>query len=67
MSSSIRKKIFLCVKAIKIEQKVCIAPASLSNYKIIFSGYATIKTTHLTHSTKALFDNYPNKMIHLVT
>lgn len=46
----------------------CIAPANPSNYKTIFSGYATISTDNTTaginvaHLTTAVFYNYPNMM-----
>lgn len=47
---------------------VCIAPINPMNYKVIFSGYATISTDNtvstinVDHLTVAVFNNYPNMM-----
>ncbi|MDI2111716.1 hypothetical protein [Commensalibacter nepenthis] len=47
---------------------VCIGPENPSNYKTIFTGYATILTDskspsmNLAHLTTAVFYNYPNMM-----
>lgn len=47
---------------------VCIAPVNPSNYKMIFTGYATlttdnkVSTINTDHLTAAVFYNYPNMM-----
>lgn len=46
----------------------CIAPVNPSNYKTIFTGYATLSidskspSMNLDHLTTAVFYNYPNMM-----